>query len=119
MLKKLLISIVLIVVMLGSATTYFLLINSEYKSMIRFSGFLIPQKSILVVRDDHQRVFKTREVTENGLKIDYQRALKDDGWSYIETKKRGKFIYSKNGKSVEVYTGNSKLILRDYHPYDE
>lgn len=105
--------------MLGSATIYYSAIRTEYKSMIRFSGFLIPQKSILIMRDDNQRVFKMREVTENGLKIDYQHALKKEGWRYVQMKERGNFIYSKNGHSVVVYAKNGELTLRDYHPHDE
>ncbi|MBQ0140042.1 MAG: hypothetical protein KBT36_12160 [Kurthia sp.] len=118
MLKRATIGLAFIIVLLGSGVTYFHVISSDYKEMIRFSDFLIPQKSILISRDDNQRVFKTREVTEKGLKISYQKALKEAGWTYIETGESGQFIYCKNGKSVEVYTGRSKLTLRDYHPYE-
>lgn len=119
MLKRALNGLALIIILLGSGMVYFTIISSDYKEMIRFSEFLIPQKSILISRDDNQRVFKTREVTEKGPKISYQKALKEAGWSYVETAESGKFIYSKNGKSVEVLTGRSKLTLRDYHPHEQ
>lgn len=114
MFKKIVGLVGMVVVMLFSAATYYQVLTSDYKEMIRFSSFIIPQKSILIMRDDEKRVFKTREVTETGFKMNYSRALKEQRWVCEEQGVLGEFICSKEGKSVKVKTENGKLTLLDY-----
>lgn len=114
MYKKIAGALLMMAIMLGSSVTYYQVLTSDYKEMIRFSSFIIPQNSILIMRDDEKRVFKTREVTEKGFKMNYKRALKEKNWQCEEQRTHGEFICEKQGESVKVTTENGKLTLLDY-----